>query len=553
MIGIDLGTTHSSLAQFDEGQKSLEQLKIQEDFLFPSALYFPTPEEGSSPWVGFKALERGSEVPDRLVTSAKSWLAHNGIDRKSALLPLEHDEKISPFDTTVLFLKEIKKSCPSDAHVTLTVPASFDPAARELTQEAAKAAGFKEITLIEEPIAAFYAWLQDHSEDWRKSLKVGDQILVVDVGGGTTDFSLIEVGESEGRLDLKKSAVGNHLLLGGDNLDYAIAHFIEEKLDRELDDWQRKALVLSARKVKEKLLGEKAPAKADVVIPGRGSKLIGGSIKQPVTKEEIEALLVGGFFPIIPFSGKSKPEKRAGLNTLGLPYVQDPRITAQLALFLTLGKEVDEPQAKPTHILFNGGTFKAKPFREQILKQLEKWLGKEVTELQGVDLDFAVSRGAAYYGFAKTGKGIRVKGGVSRSFFIGIEEAAPAIPGREPPMQALCILPFGSEEGTTLEFKDRVFHLTVGEKAIFRFFKRSAPTLSDGKEVEPGTLIRKWKGELEEIESFETCLEGKPDEKGVAIYLKSELTELGILNLYALAQDGRKWKLELNLRQNLQP
>lgn len=548
MIGIDLGTTHSTLSIFDEIEKTIQLKKIQDDFLFPSVLYFPLPEEGLEPWLGVKALERGSDCPDRIVTSVKSWLAHNGIDRKASFLPLEHDQKISPFETTVRLLQEIKKACPEGA-ITLTVPASFDPSARNLTQEAAHAAGFKNVTLIEEPIAAFYAWLQDHQDTWRKTLKVGDIILVVDVGGGTTDFSLIEVSEEAGHLELKKMAVGNHLLLGGDNLDYLIAHFVEEKLGKELDDWQRKALILSSRKVKEKLLGENPPAKADVIVPGRGSKLIGGSLKTQVTREEILTLLTDGFFPIVAFDEKSKPEKRSGLNTVGLPFVQDPRITAQLALFLSLGKECGKPEVNPTHILFNGGTFKASAFRAQILNQLKSWLQYDVKELEGADLDFAVSRGAVAFGLAKTGKGIRVKGGCSRSFFIGIEELAPAIPGKEPPVQAFCILPFGTEEGSSYEFKDRTFHLTVGEKARFRFFKRSHPSLSDGRQVDAGMCLRKWKAELEEMEPFETTFNGKPDEKVAAIHLKSELNDLGILNLYAIAEDGREWKLELNLSQ----
>lgn len=566
LIGIDLGTTNSTIAacKLEAGSPIIQQPIFQrlsldkegEESILPSALYFPLAEEKLPLTIGKFARERGKEVPERLFLSAKSWLCHPGIDRKAIL-----GDKISPYKATVEILKHVKASwdkqnpdSPAEAQkVLITVPASFDPAARALTEEAAEEAGFKGVTLMEEPLAAFYAWLHRHEATWRETLKIGDKVLVVDVGGGTTDFTLIEVEEDAGNLTLKRVAVGAHLLLGGDNIDHLLAHLAEEKIGKELDNWQKEVLLFAARSHKEALFGENPPEKLDFTIPGRGSKLIGGALKAALSSEECRTVILEGFFPLIAKENASQPEARAGLSVVGLPYVRDPRLTAQLAKFLSMSGEsqaIDAAQfVFPTHVLFNGGTFEAKPFRDRILEQLATWSGKPVQELSGSNLHTSVSEGAVAYGWVREGNKLRVKSGTSRSFYIGVEEARPAIPGVKSPCSAICVVPFGMEEGSSMELSGKVFQLSVGEPAVFRFFSRSAPLLSNGKAVEFGAELSRWKGELTELQPLEVELaKGEDQERSIPVRLKSYVSELGKLELFAMAEDGKQWKLELDLR-----
>lgn len=575
IIGIDLGTTHTSLAYMPlEGgavtqEEILQKVALDQEEerpLLPSCLYFPLPEEGEGYTIGYYARERGKEINDRLIQSSKSWLCQSGIDRKASILPFKSDyePKISPFECARAILEHLKrtwdqkhpKTLFKEQKVLITVPASFDPEARELVQEAAQAAGYPEIILLEEPLSAFYAWLSKHEESWRKLLTVGDVVLVVDIGGGTTDFTLIEVQEENKELTLKRLAVGQHLLLGGDNIDWTLAFQGQQKLGKELSDWQMMALVHSARRVKEEIFSKKPKSSYDLVIPGRGTKLVGGSLKCSIDQKEAEELILEGFFPFVDPSQASQPEKKTGLKDLGLNYVKDPRVTAQLAKFLSMTGETGQIELSrfimPTHVLFNGGTLHAAAFQERLKDQLNQWADffkkPSVKMLEGGNLDFAVSTGAAWYGYVRQGHAIRIKSGVSRSYFIGVEDSMPAVPGMKPPVTCVCIVPYGMEEGSEEELKSKQFQLTVGDQATFRFFSRGAPTLSSGDTPVMGTSVKKWQNELSELSPVETLLKSEGSRESVSVHLKSKITELGVLELWAHAADGRQWKLEFDIR-----
>lgn len=591
IIGIDLGTTNCTMAYTQIDKPLVQQFGIaqviskghtSESFVLPSAVYFPLEEElkakqtqinwdlGRKLCVGTYAQERGSELQGRLISSAKSWACHQGIDRREKILPMHveaQDEKLSPVEALAELLKHMKEAWNfkfpqnpfHEQQILVTVPASFDPSARQLILEAAEAASYPELVLLEEPQAAFYSWLEEHKDNWRKILKVDDLVLVIDIGGGTTDFSLIEVGEEQGNLVLHRKAVGAHLLLGGDNLDLALAYLAKQKLEEaghSIDEWQLQSLKDLSRTAKETLLSDNPPQHVELVIQGRGSKLIGNSLKTTITYEEATALLLEGFAPLVNPEEISQTEKQAGIQQIGLPYAKDPRISCQLAKFLSMTGDSSgnalENFVLPTAVLFNGGTLKSESLRQRLLDLLNHWAKLQnkplIKELPGADLDFAVSRGAAVYGLARSGKAVRIRGGTSRSFFIGIEDSLPAVPGVARPLKALCVAPFGMEEGSELELNAEEFSLLLGEPATFRFFSRSTSALSDGKEPIMGTLVRDWKSELTELHPIETLLSDENDRKFVKVRLKTKVTELGVLELWCVADDNRKWKLEFDIR-----
>ncbi len=603
LVGIDLGTTNCTLSYSALHKENSPDEEIQHDFQIkqffipqvtkaglqedssslPSFIYFPLQEElniktagiswdpSRSICVGSYAQSRGEELPSRLIASAKSWLCHSGIDRREASLPLvaEDDiEKSSPLKACSQLLAHLKEAWDSkmdssfvEQNLFITVPASFDPSARQLVQEAAQQAGYPEVILLEEPQAAFYAWMHAHANDWRSLLQVGDCVLIIDIGGGTTDFSLIEVDDEGGDLTLKRLAVGAHLLLGGDNIDLALAHLAKGKLEEQghnVDDWQLQSLIHSCRKAKEALMSECSPKHVDITLLGRGSRLIGGSLKTKITAEEARDLIIEGFAPLVAPTERSKSERRSGLQQLGLPFAQDARLTCQLAKFLSMmgetqGDSMDD-FIMPTAVLFNGGTTKAAALQTRLIDQLNQWaksLGKPpVKVLPDADYDFAVSRGAVNYGLARSGKAIRIRSGTSSSYFIGVEDSAPAVPGMAAPLKALCIAPFGMEEGTEVELDAQEFGLVVGETATFRFFSHAAPKLADGAEPSIGTVVRQWKQELTELHSIETHLDkAEGDGKTIRVKVGSRVTELGVLELWCKAADGRKWKLEFDIRK----
>ncbi|MDR3625115.1 MAG: Hsp70 family protein [Chlamydiales bacterium] len=590
IIGIDLGTTNCTMAYTSLGRgkhpeiiqfpiMQMSAFGVQEEhFSLPSFLYFPLEEEKEKHLfldkkvsVGILARERGSEIPGRVISSAKSWLCHDGVQRRDPLLPLDAEDnaiKISPVEAITELLKHLQEvwnvKFPDDPFkeqtILITVPASFDPAARQLVEESAKLADYPEVILLEEPQAAFYAWLCREKEEWRSKLAVGDTVLVVDIGGGTSDFSLIRAEDDKGDLILKRLAVGTHLLLGGDNMDLSLAYLAKQKLEasnKSIDSSQMSELVHRCRFAKEELLKQGALEKVIVAVQGRGSKLIGGSCKVELSREEILKYIVDGFMPLVEPTERSPVEKKLGIRQIGLPYAQDARISCQLAKFLSMTGEKESASMDefilPTAILFNGGALKANALQERLIELLNSWaknLKKSpIKILDGVNLDYAVSVGSVYYGLSREGTGIRIRAGISRSYFIGIESAGLAIPGIQPKVKALCVASFGMEEGDSVDITGQEFTLLLGELASFRFFSHSTEKFSNGLAPTPGVLLAECLDELRELHPIETLLDKQGIEGSlVRVTLSSKVTELGSFQLWCRAQDGRKWKLEFDIR-----
>jgi hypothetical protein len=605
IVGIDLGTTNSALARCDATASeesrievhSIPQLvnpnEVAERSLLPSFLYIPGEfdfPKGSLalPWdaepklvIGELARKRGAESPNRLVASAKSWLSYAAVNRTAPILPWQAPEevpKLSPVEASSQFLQylravwdsgeagEQRKLALAEQDVLLTVPASFDEEARELTRRAAEQGGYQQVTLLEEPQAAFYAWLESQGDGWRRRIKVGDLVLVCDVGGGTTDFSLITVSEENGELTLKRVAVGDHILLGGDNMDLALARVLQQRLEtsgHRIDTWQLHGLWHQCRIAKEKLFESCKKQKHPVTLLGKGTKLIGGTIKTELAREDLDQVLVEGFFPKVASDELPARQRRLGFQELGLPYAADPAITKHLARFLS--EQVrNSPEAAgirrgrsglacPTHILFNGGVMKAAVLRDRVVEVLNNWLRQEGLDaleaeqiLEAPDLEHAVARGAAYYGKARHGRGVRIRSGASRTYYIGIESAMPAVPGMEAPLKALCVVPFGMEEGTEARIPDKEFGLVVGEPAEFRFLSSSVR-----KQDRAGSLLEDWGSELEELSPLEVTLKLDGQQGAVLpVRLETRVTELGTLEVWCVSRDGtNRWKLELNIRE----
>ncbi len=602
-VGIDLGTTHCALSYVDlersEGEEIAQDLmlvpqlttpgSVEERPLLPSFVYLPHAEEFAAadlalPWaqeadvvVGELSRDVGARTPIRLISSAKSWLCHPGVDRRAPILPVEAPPEVprlSPLEASVRYLRHLQAAW-NHLHpdqelaaqaVTVTVPASFDPAARELTAEAATAVGLDNLTLLEEPQAALYSWIHDTQGAWREQVQVGDVILVVDVGGGTTDLSLIAVTERDGSLELNRIAVGDHILLGGDNMDLALAHVVSGKLSArgsKLDMWQLQALSHGCRHAKEALLANASVDAVPVVVPSRGSRLIGGTLRTELTRDEVTSTLVEGFFPEVPADARPTARARGALTQLGLPYAQDAAITRHLAAFL--GRQAGATEAldgfetaatggsflHPTAVLFNGGVFKAGRLADRVLGLLNRWLEADgapgVRQLTGADLDLAVARGAAYYGHVRRGSGVRIRGGTARAYYVGVESAMPAVPGFEPPVQALCLAPFGMEEGTEAAAPPQEFGLVVGEPVRFRFFGSSVR-----RDDQAGTLLQDWpEADLEELDEIQATLPAESRNPGevVPVHLQAAVTEVGTLRLDAIPRSGaERWNVEFDVR-----
>jgi molecular chaperone DnaK (HSP70) len=585
VVGIDLGTTNCVVAYVDTGQQApgaepplpdvlaVPQLikpgVVEARAQLPSFAYLPAanelkPESVALPWgqpdhvVGTFARARGAEVPARVVASAKSWLCAVDADPSEPILPWNAPAEVprlSPVEAEAEYLRHLRAAWDAtmpaplaDQEVYLAVPASFDAAARDLTARAAERAGLAGARLIEEPQAAFYAWLADSKGTWRDAVHVGDVVLVCDVGGGTTDLTLVAVAEEGGSLVLERVAVGDHILLGGDNMDLTLAHAVRARLAESgttLDDWQLRGLVHACRDAKERLLAARAPDEAPVVVLGRSRKVVGGAVRTQVTRREVEAALVDGFFPAASRDEGPRTSRRVGLQEIGLPYASDPAITRHVAGFVAHHREV-APDG-PSAVLFNGGVMHADRFRARMAEVLGSWRGDRagVRVLAGADPDLAVARGAATYGLARRGRGVRIRGGTVRAYYVGVETAAPAVPGMTPPVKALCVAPFGMEEGSEATLPEVEFGLVVGEPAAFRFFGSSVRP----GDV-PGTVVEGWReGELEELPPLETTLGEAGDEHGpVRVRLEAQVTEVGTLAIWCVARDGRRWKLEFNVR-----
>jgi hypothetical protein len=585
-LGIDLGTSNSSLAVYGErGSESIlipqlisSDARIERPVL-PSVLFsLPAGDQQPAPglipaeclvdnrWVfGAYAQERGRFLPGRYVSSSKSWLCSRAFDRKGAILPWHADEdvqKTSPYDAAVRLLSYLRGAADAQgiptSSVVLTIPASFEESARALTHEAAVAAGFDEVILLEEPLAALYAWLERHAESWRSHLTPGDIIVVCDVGGGTSDFSLIAVTEESGELAFRRISVGEHILLGGDNMDLALAHILRQRLvdqGNEIDQWQFLTLVQGARAAKEALFGREEMPHYTVSVPSRGSSLFGGSVSITVQRAEIEQSIVEGFFPLVLPDALPKERRTTGLREAGLVYAYDAAITRHLAAFFARSSrnaaQSDELKdflrdgaIRPTKVLFNGGVFIAEPLRARVREQLQAWNGDvPIAELPDAELECGVARGAAYYGgVVARGGGLRIRAGLSRSYYIGVEPSELAVPGFTVPLKGVCIAPQGLEEGSSCTLTENEFVLATGEEISFPLFS-SAERAGD----EAGTEVTDAERELHEAGAITARIDST--EPYVPVVLTSRLSEVGMLELALTERGGeRAWKFSFDVR-----
>ena len=607
-VGIDLGTSNSALAlAAAEPEGRAEVLAVPQFFSFqgvgeldllPSALYLPLENEINSaaaalPWdgeplrgglVGQFARERGALMPDRMVVSAKSWLCNPHVNPEEPVLPwdseLERGLKVSPFQASVAYLSHLRRALEAAlvargeppgtraGEVVVTVPASFDDVARTLTHRAAQAAGWGEVTLLEEQQAAFYNWIAQSQGGWRDQVHPGDLVLICDMGGGTADFSLVAVSEAAGELQLERVSVGDHILLGGDNMDLALAYALRGELEgagQRIDSWQFLSLIHSCRVGKEALFADPGLPAYPVSLPSRSASLFAGTVSTSLSRVTLDAVVLNGFFPRTGIGEHPDRRRHLGLKEFGLDYAADPALSRHLSFFLArsfqntrasdtlsglVARQVREEQGVqficPTAILFNGGVFKAQALRGRVLELLAAWNeGKEVVELPESDFDLAVAKGAAVYARTRLlGEGIRIKAGTARSYYIGLESSQPAVPGVLPPLKAVCVVPQGMEEGSELSLPGRDFGLVTGELVEFRFFSSSVRAGDRVGEVVAG-------GELEETATLQVALSPLEGREGamIPVALHCVVTELGTLELWMRHDpSGRKWKLEFNVR-----
>ena len=594
VVGIDLGTTNSAVCYVDtaeapwrvrtlpvpqlvapgvvEARQTLPSFHYQPapGELPPQALKLPWSREAPEHAVGFFAQDHGTMVPGRLVVSAKSWLSHSGVDRTAPILPWHGApdvERLSPVEASGHYLAHVRDAWDAafaghalaEQDIVLTLPASFDEVARELTVKAAARAGLARVVLIEEPQAAFYAWIYKHADDWQQQVRPGQKILVCDIGGGTSDFTLIRVrGEPDGKVRFHRVAVGEHLILGGDNLDLALAQHVERRLagDGKLEPRQWAVLVRTCRQVKETLLGNEAPERLTVNLPGPGARLIGGGLHVEVTREEVRDLLVEGFFPRVSLDDRPA-SRRSGFQEFGLPYAPDPAVTRYLAAFLTAHRHValDEPErptdhdpARPDIVLFNGGVFESGVLRQRLLEVLCSWFragpGQEEWTPLVLDndrLDLAVARGAAYYGMVRRGQGVRIAAGLARTYYIGVESQPPS---------AVCLVPAGVEPGQDVDLTQHTFDLLISEPVEFPLHV-SSTRLTD----RPGELLPFDREQMTPLPPIRTVLRaGKRSESGrISVHLHARLTEIGTLDLWCSEVGGRRsWRLQFDVRSATQ-
>jgi hypothetical protein len=512
------------------------------------------------------------------VSSAKSWLCHPGVDRTAPLLPWAAPPdvpRLSPLDVSARYLKHFVDAwnhAPGrkpedrleDQPVVVTVPASFDDVARNLTAEAAKQAGLKHVTLLEEPQAAFYAWLGTHPPLEATRLKPGMRCVVVDVGGGTSDFSLIRSAEGKGELEFVRDAVGDHLLLGGDNMDLALAKSIEAKLSARPDGAQFGALVQACRSAKEILLADNPPASVPVTVVGRGRSVVAGTVSAEVALSDVDAAVFDGFFPHVRYDADPVRAK-AGLQEMGLPYVSDPAVTKHLAAFLRKHVPVGEV---PDAILFNGGVFQPGRLRDRLVQVMAEWYDPawKPLLLTSPSLDLAVAWGAAYFCWLKHTGGKRIGGGIPRSYYVGLqtgpgigerestsgeqESRGSSIPDpRSPNQTVLCVVPRRMQEGDEVSIPKPELELALGEPVLFPLF-----TSSVRGQDKPGDVIGVAPDQLLRLPPLHTVLRGgkRAGTKRVPVTLAAKCTEIGTLELYCVGKEGNRWRLEFNVRDVLQ-
>ena len=565
-VGIDLGTTNSAVAYIDplEAAESdfppIHVLSIEQQLeanrsgalrTLPSFLYLSDP-----PVAGAYAREQGALLPTKTVHSAKSWLSNSEADRTAKILPWDSQEEgrvLSPVEASSQYLVHLRnawlegKATPlQEQEVVLTVPASFDEEARELTVQAARDAGIAKLTLLEEPAAAFYAWIANHLSRSNKELFDGQIVLICDVGGGTSDFTLVRVDREGDRVQFTRTTVGRHLLLGGDNLDLTISWLAESKLGKTLSLRQRSALRRQCSAAKEQLLAENGPAAVDITVVGSGSSLIGGTLKTTVTREEILELALAGFLPPCELSDKPQQEKQSVFRELGLPYVSDPAITRHLAEFLQASPAAEHGVDA---ILFNGGFFIPTIFRDRVRAVVEHWFGRRPLTFENHDLDLAVAIGAAYYSYVRSsGSGVLVRGGLPRAYYLGVEDAGSSS------IRTVCMVPRGTEEGAEIKLGEPELQLLANTPVAFRLYSSLSRTEDAVGEVvsftptddmlDPASDPR-LHAPLRAVIRF-----GKGGERLVPVTLGARLSEVGTLETWAESKiSEHRWQLAFQLRK----
>jgi hypothetical protein len=564
-IGIDLGTTNSALAYIDPREaaeadfppihvlpieQQLDQVRTGTLRTLPSFLYLSDP-----PVVGAYARDQGALVPTKTVHSAKSWLSNSEADRTAKILPWDSQEEgrvLSPVEASTRYLEHLrdtwnrfKTTAPlSEQQVVLTVPASFDEEARELTVQAARDAGIQNLTLLEEPAAAFYAWIAGHLSRSNKELFDKQIVLICDVGGGTSDFTLVRVDREGDRIQFTRTTVGRHLLLGGDNLDLTISWLAESKLGKTLSLRQRSALRRQCSAAKESLLATGGPTSVEVTIVGTGSSLIGGTLKTTITRDEVLELALGGFLPPCELTDKPQQEKQSVFRELGLPYVSDPAITRHLADFLRNSPAVDA-------ILFNGGFFIPQVFRDRVRDVVGHWFGRTPVVFENHDLDLAVAIGAAYYSYVRaSGSGVLVRGGLPRAYFLGIQDSE----GDSSAIRTVCLMPRGTEEGAEIKLEQPELQLIANTPVAFRLYS----SLSRTEDAAGDVVTLTGEGDLSDPASdprlhaplHAVIRFGKGGERLVPVTLGARLSEVGTLETWAASKiSEHRWQLEFQLRK----
>jgi hypothetical protein len=554
-VGIDLGTTNSALAYIDTKEaaetdfptirvldvpQTVAPGRMEARRTLPSFLYL-----GEQEYVGVYAREQGALVPTKSIHSAKSWLSNPEVDRTAKILPWDAQEGgrvLSPVDVSARILKHLadawekeQGSKLGEQNVVLTVPASFDEEARELTVAAAREAGIEQLTLLEEPAAAFYSWIANDLARSQKSLFDGQIVLVCDVGGGTSDFTLIRVSRENDRVDFTRTAVGKHLLLGGDNLDLTLGWLVEAKLGKTLSIRQRSGLRRQCAAAKERLLSEENLKSVEITVLGGGSSLVGGTLKTEITREEVLELALDGFLPGCELTDAPKEEDKSLYRELGLPLVSDPAVTRHLAAFLKSAGD-----ARPDAILFNGGFFIPEILRQRVADVMEHWYGRRPVIFENRDLDLAVAVGAAYYSYVrKTGAGLLVRGGLPRAYFIGLGDG-----------RAMCLVPRGAEEGMTIEIDPGSLHVLANKPVSFQLY--SSRTRTEDKSGDVVEFSPEEREELHLHAPLHAVLRfGKAGERLVPIRLGAKLTEVGTLEIWADSKDtDHRWRLQFELRKS---
>lgn len=595
IIGIDLGTTNTVVAYADTAARGnppirvfeIEQLvalgEVAARPLLPSLRYHPAPGELADsdlhlPWpepelnaqlprgiIGTLARELGSQVPGRLVASAKSWLSHTAVDRSAPILPwgaAEDVPKISPVDASASYLAHIRAAWNhhfpqhplEQQDVVLTVPASFDEVARTLTVEAARKVGIQKLRLVEEPQAAMYDWLTRHQQNLSAALGDARLVLVCDVGGGTTDLTLIKVTPGEHGPEFTRIGVGDHLMLGGDNMDLALAHVAEGRITASgtrLSAARLAQLVQQCRLAKERLLASDAPQRHTVTVLGTGARLIGGASSTELTRDEVRQMVVEGFFPHT--TANERPQRlRGGLVEFGLPYAADPAVSRHVAAFLAhhahasreaLDERAPSPDTLPIPdaVLLNGGVFRSTTLSARLFEILASWRGNTLHELHNDQPDLAVARGAVAYGQAQRGTGPRIGGGSARSYFLIVEQAM------DKTQRGICVLPRGTETGTEIILKERIFSLRLGQPVRFPLASSTADTAFNASD-----LVDITQDDFVLLPPIATVIDSSTatGANELPVQITALLTEVGTLDMHCVATDGSKqrWKLEFQLR-----